>query len=153
MSVGFSLVVAGVLGVAARHIIQTAVVNSIVHNEAQRPAARATIGIGTQILAEIAIAFILVGIVAVLAGWFAGPARYAVAGRRRIAPFLRQEPGWTYAIVLSLMVLLIIWQPIHALGTPVGIVVFLCLALLGTEALRRQTAVEFPEAGSEPLPV
>ena len=146
MSVGFSMVVAGVLGVAARRILQTAVVNSIVSNDAQRPAVRATIAIGTQIFAEIAIAFILVGIVAIVAAWSAGPARAAVGGRRAIAPFLRERPGWTYAIVLSVMVLLIVWQPIHALGTPVGIVVFLSLALLGTELLRRQTAVEFPEA-------
>ena len=146
MSVGFSMAIAGVLGVAGRHVLQTAVVNTIVHNDAQRPAARATIAIGTQILAEIAIAFILVGIVTIVAAWFAGPARPAVAGRRAIAPFLRERPGWAFAIVLSVMVLLFIWQPIHALGTPVGIVVFLCLALLGTELLRRQTEIEFPGA-------
>jgi hypothetical protein len=146
MSVGFSMVVAGALGVAARQILQTAIVNTLVNNEAQRPAARATLAIGTQLLAEISIAFIVVGIVAVVAAWFAGPARIAVAGRRAIAPFLREDPAWTYAIVVAVMVLLFIWQPIHALGTPVGIVVFLCLALFGTEVLRRQTAVEFPEA-------
>ncbi|HEY2159825.1 MAG TPA: SHOCT domain-containing protein [Solirubrobacteraceae bacterium] len=146
MSVGFSMVVAGVLGVAVRHILQTGVVNSIVQNDAQRPAVRATIAIGTQIFAEIAIAFLLVGIVVIVAAWFAGPARIAVAGRRAIAPFLRERPGLTYAIVLSVMLLLFLWQPIHALGTPVGIVVFLCLALLGTELLRRQTAAEFPDA-------
>ena len=42
MSVGFSMVVAGVLGVVARHILQTALVNSIVHNTANRPAAPLT---------------------------------------------------------------------------------------------------------------
>jgi hypothetical protein len=146
ISVGFSIVVAGVLGVALRRVLQTAIVNTIVSNEAQRPAARAVLAIGTQIFAEIAIAFILVGIVVVAAGWFAGPARPAVAGRRAIAPFLREQPAWTFAIVVSVMVLLIIWQPIHALGTPVGIIVFLCLALLGTELLRRQTELEFPGA-------
>lgn len=146
MSVGFSIVLAGVLGVAVRRILQTTIVNTIVHNDAQRPAARATLAIGTSILAEIAVAFIIVGIVAVLAAWFAGPARPAVASRRVLAPFLRDRPGWTFAIVVSVMVLLFLWQPIPALGTPVGIVVFLCLALLGTEVLRRQTAEEFPDA-------
>jgi len=146
MSVGFSMVVAGVLGVVARHILQTALVNSIVHNTANRPAARAVIAIGTQILSEIAIAFIVVGVVAVVAAWFAGPARVAVAGRRAIAPFLREQPVWTYGIVVVVLVLLFIWQPIHAMGTVVGIVVFSCLALLGTELLRRQTAAEFPDS-------
>jgi hypothetical protein len=135
-----------VLGVVARHILQTAVVNSIVHNQANRPAARATLAIGTQILSEIAIAFIVVGVIAVVAAWFAGPARFAVAGRRAIAPFLREHPLWTYAVVVVVLVLVFIWQPIHAMGTVVGIVVFSVLALLGTELLRRQTARDFPDA-------
>ena len=42
--------------------------------------------------------------------------------------------------------MIFIWQPIPATGTPIGIVVFMALALLGTEVLRRQTAVEFPDA-------
>jgi hypothetical protein len=146
MSVGFSMVVAGVLGVVGRQILQTAIVNTLVHHDAQRPAVRATLAIGTEILAEIAVAFIIVGIVAVVAAWFAGPARVAVPGRRAIAPFLRERPVWTYAIVVVVLVLLFIWQPIHAMSTVVGIVVFSCLALLGTELLRRQTAAEFPDA-------
>ena len=81
-----------------------------------------------------------------VAAWFAGPARVAVAGRRAIAPFLREQPVWTYAIVVVLLVLLFIWEPIHAMGTVIGIVVFTFLALLGTELLRRQTAREFPDA-------
>ena len=48
--------------------------------------------------------------------------------------------------MVVVLVLLFIWQPIHAMGTVVGIVVFSCLALLGTELLRRQTAAEFPDS-------
>jgi hypothetical protein len=44
------------------------------------------------------------------------------------------------------MALIFIWQPIPATGTPVGIIVFLALACLGTVLLRRQTAEEFPDA-------
>ena len=146
MSIGFSMVVAGVLGAAARKLLISGITNSLVNNAAQRPAVRATLGIGTSILAEIAVAFIIVGIVVVVAAWFAGPARIAVGARRAIAPFLREEPGWTYAIVAAVLVLIFIWQPIPATGTPVGIIVFSCLALLGTELLRRQTEREFPDA-------
>jgi hypothetical protein len=146
MSVGFAIVFAGLVGVAARHILESAIVNSLVNDEAMRPAARATVGIGTQILGTIAVAFILVGAVAVAAAWFAGPARIATAGRRAIAPFMRERPGPTFAIVTGVMVLVFIWNPIPATGTPVGIIVFLALALLGTGMLRRQTAEEFPDA-------
>jgi hypothetical protein len=146
LSIGFSMVVAGLIGVAGRHILQTAVTNSIANNEASRDAVRATIAIGTQILAEIAIAFIFVGVVVVLSAWFAGPARLATAGRRAIAPFLRERPGWTYAIVGVILLIFFIWEPIHSAGTLVGIIVYSCLAFGGVEVLRRQTEREFPDA-------
>jgi len=148
MSVGTAIVIAGLAGVAGRHILQNAIVNSLVHEEAQRPAVRATVGIGTQLLGEIAGAFILVGLVVVIAAWFAGPAGLATSGRRALAPFMRERPGWAFAIVAAIMLLIFIWQPIPATGTAIGIIVFLALALLGTEVLRRQIDVEFPDARS-----
>jgi hypothetical protein len=140
------MVIAGLIGVVARHILQTAITNTLANDEAAREAIRATIAIGTAILAEIAIAFIFVGVIVTLAAWFAGPARIAVAGRRSIAPFLRERPGWTYAILGLVLLLFFIWEPIHSAGTLVGIIVYTCLAVLGTEVLRRQTEEEFPDA-------
>jgi hypothetical protein len=40
------------------------------------------------------------------------------------------------------MALIFIWQPIPATGTLVGVIVFLVLAFLGTEVLRRQVIRE-----------
>ena len=74
-----------------------------------------------------------------------GPARLAVKGRRAIAPFLREQPEWTFGIVSFIMLLIFIWGPIPATHKPAGIIVFLALALFGTEVLRRQTALEFPD--------
>jgi hypothetical protein len=54
--------------------------------------------------------------------------------------------AWTFGIVAAIMALIFIWQPIPATGKPVGIIVFLALAFLGTAVLRRQTAEEFPDA-------
>jgi hypothetical protein len=51
-----------------------------------------------------------------------------------------------YAVTLAVMGLLFIWDPIHATGTPAGIIVFTALALLGTYVLREQTVREFPDA-------
>jgi len=146
MSVGFAIVIAGIVGIAGRAILKNAIVDSLVHNEAQRPAVRATVGIGTALLNEIAVAFILVGLVVVVAAWFAGPSRPASAARRSIAPFLRERPGATYGIVAVILLLVFIWQPIPATGTWIGILVFIALALVGTELLRRQTESEFPDA-------
>jgi hypothetical protein len=95
--------------------------------------------IATSRLSEIAGAFVLVGIPLIAAAWFAGPARWAVRGRKAIAPFLRDRPEWTYAIVGAIMLLIFIWNPIPATGKVAGIIVFLAL-VLGTYLLRRQTA-------------
>jgi hypothetical protein len=50
------------------------------------------------------------------------------------------------------MLVIFIWQPIHATGTVGGIIVFSVLAAVGTEALRRQTAIEFPAGAGKPAP-
>jgi hypothetical protein len=144
MSVGFAIVIAGVLVFAARSILDSAVVNSLVKVEANKPAADAVMSIATSMLTEIAGAFVIVGVPLIAAAWFAGPARLAVRGRRAIAPFLRDQAEVTFGIVVLVMVLIFIWGPIPAMHRPAGIIVFLALALVGTEVLRRQTAAEFP---------
>jgi hypothetical protein len=146
MNVGIAIVFAGVLVFLARTVIVSQVTDSLVKTDSVRPAATAVISIATSMLSEIAGAFVIVGVALIAAAWFAGPARLAVRGRRAIAPFLRDRPDWTFAIVAAIMALIFIWQPIPATGTPVGIIVFLALAFLGTALLRRQTAEEFPDA-------
>jgi hypothetical protein len=146
MTVGFAIVFAGVLVFAGRAILQHAAVNSLVKVEANKPAGEAIISIATGMLSEIAGAFVIVGVPLIAAGWFAGPARIAVKARHFIAPFLRDQPVGTFAIVGVIMLLIFIWGPIPATRKPAGIIVFLVLAFFGTEVLRRQTAREFPDA-------
>ena len=152
MQVGIAIVLAGVVVLAGRAILISETVSSLVKNDANEPAATEIVSIATSMLREIAGAFVIVGIPLILAAWFAGPARLAVRGRQAIAPFLRDQPGLTFAITGAIMLLIFIWHPIHATGTPAGIIVFLALAFFGTEVLRRQTAREFPgEPGQEVL--
>jgi hypothetical protein len=147
MHVGIAIVLAGLIVFAARAILESQLTDSLVKVEANRPAGHAIISIATSMLSEIAGAFVIVGVPLIAAAWFAGPARLAVRARREIAPFLRDQPGWTYGIVIALMLLVFIWNPIPATGKLAGIIVFLALALFGTEVLRRQAAREFPDAG------
>jgi hypothetical protein len=144
MTVGIAITISGLAGLAARAMLESGITNNLVHDASLRPAVRATIAIGTAQIRDIATGFIVVGLASILAAWFAGPARYATAGRRAIAPYLREHPGYCFAVAAGLMVLVFIWQPFPATGTPVGIVVFLALAMAGTELLRRQTDREFP---------
>ncbi len=146
MTVGIAIVAAGLVVFAARKIVESGVVNSLVKVEANKPAVSSVVSIATSMLAEIAGAFVFVGVPLIAAAWFAGPARLAVRMRRAIAPFLRDHPVATFGIVAALLLLIFIWGPIPATHRPAGIIVFTVLAMLGTAVLRQQTAREFPNA-------
>jgi hypothetical protein len=67
-----------------------------------------------------------------------------------VSPYLEANPAATYGVVVAVLLLIFIWQPIPATGTPVGMIVFTVLALIGTEALRRQTRLEFGTGAAGP---
>jgi hypothetical protein len=146
LKVGFAILLSGVVVLWGRDVLITQVNASLVKDQSLRPAGEAVMSISTQILNEIATAFVLVGAVLVASAWFAGPARLATACRRAMAPFMRDHAGWAYTITASVMILVFIINPIPATGKPVGMLVFLGLALFGTEVLRRQIAEEHPDA-------
>ncbi|HUH80476.1 MAG TPA: hypothetical protein VLZ06_04045 [Solirubrobacteraceae bacterium] len=144
MNVGIGFVIAGVVVFLLRTLVVNGVTDSLVKTEAVKPAAHAALKIGTSMLAEIAGAFVVIGVPLIGAAWFAGPARYATRGRQFIAPFLLERPEWTYGIVAAIMLLIFIWNPIPSTGKPAGIIVYSLLAFFGAHLLRRQTAEEFP---------
>jgi Short C-terminal domain len=148
MTIGFAAIFAGVIVLFTRRVLENQIPPALTDDSSLRPAIRATIVISTGLLGEVATAVIFIGVILVIAAWFAGPGRFPRAAREAIAPFLRERPVPTYAITLGLLALLFIWDPIPATGTPAGIITFTVLALFGTEVLRRQTFVEFPDARS-----
>ncbi len=144
MNVGFAAVIAGVFVFLLRTLVVNQVADSLVKTESVKPAAHAALSIATSILSDIAGAFVVIGIPLIVAAWFAGPSRYATRAREFIAPFLRDRPEWTYAIVAAIMLLVFIWNPIASTGKLAGIIVYSALAFFGAYLLRRQTAEEFP---------
>jgi hypothetical protein len=145
-SVGFGFVVAGVLSLLLRGVAGHTVVDALAGNEAVKPAAEAVWSIGTSLLVTVAVSAITFGILLAIAAWLAGPTRPASTLRREAAPYLRDSPGTTYAVVGLAFLALVLWAPVVAFQKPIGFVLLAVLMVLGTEALRRQTAVEFPEA-------
>jgi hypothetical protein len=146
IKIGIAAIFAGVLVLLGRSILKSQVPGSLTNDASLKPTIADVITISTAMLTEIAGACIIVGIPLILAGWFAGPSRFARSWREAIAPFLRDHPAESYVIALVIMVLIFIWQPIPATGKPAGIIVFTVLALIGMLVLRRQTAREYPDA-------
>ena len=148
MTIGFCGILAGVLIILGRSILEGQVASSLTNDASLQVTIAHVYGISTAILKDVAGAVVFVSIILVAAAWFAGPARPAYVARQAIAPFLRDQAVATYGMVLAILVLLFIWNPIPATGKPLGILVFTLLALLGTYVLIQQTAREFPEARS-----
>jgi hypothetical protein len=145
MWVGIDLVLAGAIALVARNVIGSSVVDSLVKTDAARPAAEAVWSIGTRILRDVGQAVIIIGLPVLFAAWFAGPTRPAVALRRAAAPWLRDRPDITYAVVAVVFLLIVWWGPIPATRKPILVLIMIGLVILGVEALRRQTAEEFPD--------
>ncbi|MBK5219495.1 MAG: hypothetical protein JJE35_06895 [Thermoleophilia bacterium] len=49
-------------------------------------------------------------------------------------------------MVALVFLALILWAPVEAFNKPIGLILLAVLMVLGTEALRRQAAGEFPDA-------
>ncbi len=145
-SVGFGFVVAGVLALLLRRIGEGSVTDALARTDAVKPAVEAVWDIGTSLLVTVAVSAITFGILVVIAAWIAGPTRIARSLREEAAPYLRERRGTTYAVVGLIFLILILWAPVVAFHKPIGLLLLAVLMILGTEALRRQTAVEFPDA-------
>jgi hypothetical protein len=144
--VAVNLVISGLIVIVVRNVAGGQLVDSLASTDSVRPAVEAVWSIGTAMLSDIAQSVIIIGLAVALAASLAGPRRPAVALRRAAAPWLRERRGLAYAFVAAILGLIVWWGPIPATRMPIPIVILIVLLWLGTEALRRQTAQEFPDA-------
>ncbi len=146
LNVGLVCVGAGLVALLARTLIGNQVVDTLATTEAVRPAAAAAWSIGTSVLVDVADALVFIGVVVVLAGLLGGRSHWATSTRRALAPYLRDRPDITFGVVAVALLILFAWGPIEATQKLTGILLIAVLSLFGTQMLRRQTAVEFPDA-------
>ena len=142
---GIGLLFAGAGSLVAAALVGNAVVDALATTESVRPAAEEAWDVGTSFLGQAAEAAIAYGAVIVIAAWLAGPTGWAVGTRRQLAPYLR-EPRWAWGVFGVVVLGLLAWAPTPALRQVVPALALIGLLALGVEALRRQTAREFPDA-------
>lgn len=138
---GTALVAAGAAVLIGRALAGDALVGALTTSDAVQPAADATWMIATSLLAEIADAVVVYGVVIVFAAWLAGPTRWALAARRALAPHLA-VPRLAYGGVAVLVLLVLAWGPTPATRHGVPMLLLTALLALGVTVLRRQTARE-----------
>ena len=143
--IGFVIAGAGVL--IARSLAGDLVVDELASTDSVRPAAEATWEISTSLLDEAASAMLGYGLVLILAAWLAGPTHLAVSVRSTLAPYLRQ-PRFAYGGMTAIVLLVLWWGPTPATRKFLPALILIGVLALGVEALRRQTAREYPDAAA-----
>ena len=144
--VSIAFIVAGLLALVVRAIAGNAVVDSLASTASIEPVAQNIWDIGTALLSETAWNAIINGLLIMFVVLLAGPSRWARRLRSEAAPYMHERPGMTYAVVAAVFLLLVWWGPTPAFRSPGWLIVVAGLMALGTEALRRQTEREFPDA-------
>ena len=148
LHIGWGIVIVGLLVLVARRVIGNYVVDSLSQPQYRTPTHHVWL-ILTEILGQIGWAVVLYGILVVIGAAVAGPSRIATGIRREVAPVLNVRAGLTWGIVAFVWLLLILWGGTHALRTWSGILIIGALLAAGVYVLRKQTLVEFPEAGTD----
>ncbi len=143
---GIGLLFAGAAALVARAVAGNAVVDALATTASVQPAAEAAWSIGTSLLVQAATATVVYGAVVVIGAWLAGPTGWARSLRRWLAPGLR-EPRWAWGAFGVIVLILIAWAPTPAFRQVIPALVLIGLLALGVEALRRQAAREYPDAG------
>jgi hypothetical protein len=145
IAAGGGILVATLLVLLVRRLAGSAVVDSVAGSETVKPAVQSVWDIVTEGLRARSLFILVIGLAFVAAGLSAGPGRHAVAMRRFLAPYLRDQPVVVYAVVAVLFLLWLALIPgLNNLGQVLVIAALVALAVVGIEALRRQTAQEFP---------
>jgi hypothetical protein len=130
-STGWCFVGLGIAVLLVRRVAGNQIVDGLVNAESIKPAAHDAWNIGTSLLRAIAIAFVIYGLVIVIAAWMAGPTSSATAMRRALTPTFRDHPVRTYAVAGFLYLLVLLWGPTPALRELVPILIIAALLVLG----------------------
>ena len=140
IAIGF--VIVGLAVVAIRGAAGNYIVDNLVASDSVKPAVESAWSIITESLAASGWTGFIVGVLALVGLWLAGPGRRATGLREELAPYLRRADV-SYAVLVVLFLLFVWWSPIVEL---LNVAIIGVLAIVGLEVLRRRTAREYPDA-------
>ena len=144
---GLALLVVGLILLVVRRVVGDEIVEALTSAQTE-PAGSAVWLIATDLLQNVSIALVAYGAAVLVGAWLAGTTRPAVAIRRTLAPVLRGHPVLVYSGVFVAVLLALYFGPAGDTRRLYGILILCGLVVVGVEALRRQTAREFPAGTS-----
>jgi hypothetical protein len=142
-SVGFALIIVGILVLVVRTVAGNAIIDHLATTESVRPAVRATWEIGTSLLNAQGGAVIFYGLFIVIGAWLAGRMGLASRARRAITPILENRVV-AYSALGLILLLLFLWSPTPGFSRLPTALLLIVLSIVGLEFLRRQAVTDFP---------
>ena len=133
-AIAIGLVVVGLLMLAVRRFAGDYLVNQLAKDDAVKPAAHNAWSILTQVLADRAWVWIILGVVTLLGVWFVGDTRRAGQARRAAQPILQNRPA-TYAIAAVALLVLVLVAPAFATSWLMALLL-IALIVAGIEVVR-----------------
>lgn len=133
-AIALGLLVVGLLMLAVRRFAGDYLVDSLVKDDAVKPAAHDAWSILTQVLADRAWVWIIFGVVTLVGVWFVGDTRRAAQARSAAAPVLESRPT-TYAMAAVVLLVVALVAPPIARGW-LSALVLIALAVAGVEIVR-----------------
>jgi hypothetical protein len=143
---GWCLVLVGLGLLIVRKFGGNEIVDTLVKVPSNKPAVHEVWDTATSLLYAIAVAVIAYGVVVIAAAWLGGETRPARFLRHAMAPTLRDNPVAAYGTAAAILLVAVLWGPTPALRNFLLVLVFAGLLALGVTMLRRQTALEYPDA-------
>jgi hypothetical protein len=140
--IGASLLLSGLLLLFVRQAAGNYVVDALTTPGTTRDAGHRVWLLASTLLADIGWAGVLYGVAVLIGTTLAGPSRYAVAARTRLAAPVLGQPVASWAVVGVAFLLLVWWAPTPAFHSLIGVLVLAALVALGFAALSRQIAGE-----------
>jgi hypothetical protein len=144
-AIALGLLVVGLLLLAVRRFAGDYLVDELAKDDAVKPAAGEAWSILTQVLADRAWVWIILGVITLVGVWFVGDTAWAARARRAAAPTLRSRPT-TYGIAAVALLVLALLAPQIARGW-LSALILIGLVVAGIEVVRSIVQREAPQAG------
>ncbi len=141
LALAAGMVAIGGILLVVRRVVGDVVIDALT-DPSSADAGRAVWLIGTSLLQDLALALLTYGVILLVGAWVAGPSRWAVAIRRRLAPAMRDHVWWVYGVVAVLFLAALAWGPVSGDRRLLGVLLLAALVVAGVEVLRRQIVRE-----------
>jgi Short C-terminal domain len=148
--IGVTLIVVGLVGLVAARLTRNYVVDELVAQRGDRPAANNAWDILTELMRGSFRLSIFAGLLFLVAAWLAGPGRRAVSARGWLAPALSHRV-WAYVVLTIVGLVLLFTAQVNDVSRVLTVAVLLALGATWIELTRRQALREFPEAAQVSL--